>query len=285
MDEVQLVLLAQAGDREAFDHLLRGVYPSLFRYTAALVGHTDADDIVQDTAVQIHRKLRWLREPAYFRAWAFRIASRMAVARLKKHRRWESLEDHAELAHEITAAEDFEALLLWNDQIQMLADELSPASRAVLLLHYQQECSLDEIGAVLEIPLGTVKSRLFYAVKMLRKRFAKRKSMSENPLGKPQQGEAESSIRQALDAVDKAQRRDRLLLGLVIVGAVAAAIWFDQMVRNSTAASAEILAGAVGVLVAMLTLITVKLRNIMNKNTRSILRAIGELDSKLKRTS
>jgi RNA polymerase sigma-70 factor (ECF subfamily) len=183
MDEVQLVLLAQAGDREAFEQLLRGVYPALRRYVAALVGQTEADDVVQETAVQIHRKLGWLREPAYFRAWAFRSASRMAIGRLKRNRRWESLEDHREMAQEIPQSEDFEARLVWNNQIENLASELSAASRAVLLLHYQQEYRLEEIAAVLEIPVGTVKSRLFYAVKTLRKRYAKEEEDEREPIG------------------------------------------------------------------------------------------------------
>jgi RNA polymerase sigma-70 factor (ECF subfamily) len=52
-----------------------------------------------------------------------------------------------------------------------LLDQLSPASRAVLLLHYQHDLSLEESAAVLEIPLGTVKSRLHYGVSALRKQL------------------------------------------------------------------------------------------------------------------
>jgi RNA polymerase sigma-70 factor, ECF subfamily len=176
MDDVQFVLLAQAGDRNAFELLLSTIYPSLFRYIAALVGSTEADDIVQDTAIQIHRKLRWLREPAHFRPWAYRTASRLAIAHLKKRKRWDFLEDHVELADTLALPEDFEAKVLWTDQLQAMASEVSPASRAVFLLHYQHEHSLEEISAVLEIPIGTVKSRLFYAVKTLRKKFPREDS-------------------------------------------------------------------------------------------------------------
>jgi hypothetical protein len=90
-------------------------------------------------------------------------------------------------------------------------------------------------------------------------------------------------MRRALDAVDKAQRRDRLLLALVVVGVAAAAVWFDLAARRTMASSTEILVRAVAVLVAMLTLITVRLSNTMNRNTQNILRAISELDSKLRR--
>lgn len=173
MDETQLVLLAQAGDRNAFNLLLTKFYPSLFRYITALVGNTEADDVVQDTAIQIHRKIQWLREPAYFRSWVYRIASRLAIAHLKRHKRWTSLEEHVDLTDTLTAPEDLEAQIVSNDQMQAFASELSLASRAVFLLHYQHGHTLDEISAVLEIPLGTVKSRLFYAAKTLRKKFPK----------------------------------------------------------------------------------------------------------------
>ncbi|MGA7752748.1 MAG: RNA polymerase sigma factor [Candidatus Sulfotelmatobacter sp.] len=182
MDEVQLVLLAQAGDRKAFELLLGAVYPSLSRYIVGLVGNTEADDVMQDTAIQIHRKLRWLREPAYFRPWAYRTASRFAIAHLKKGKRWESFEDHVELADALTFPEDFEAKFLWNDQLQAMASEVSPASRAVFLLHYQHGNSLEEISAILEIPIGTVKSRLFYAVRTLRKKFPREDSYEQDPI-------------------------------------------------------------------------------------------------------
>jgi len=173
MEDVQLVLLAQTGDREAFQQLLRRVYPALLRYVTGLVGNTAADDVVQDTAIQIHRNLRWLREPSYFRSWAYRIASRFAIAHLKRTKRWESLDDHVESIGENAVTADFEAKFLWSDQVQVLAEQLSPASRAVFLLHYQHGQTFEEISAVLEIPIGTVKSRLFYAVKKLRTWFAK----------------------------------------------------------------------------------------------------------------
>jgi len=56
------------------------------------------------------------------------------------------------------------------------AELLSPASRAVLVLHFQEEMQLDEVAAVLEIPIGTVKSRLAYGLKSLRKYLSEKRS-------------------------------------------------------------------------------------------------------------
>jgi RNA polymerase sigma-70 factor (ECF subfamily) len=56
-------------------------------------------------------------------------------------------------------------------------DGISPASRAVLALHFQEEMSLPEVAALLEVPLGTVKSRLAYGLASLRKRLGSKRSV------------------------------------------------------------------------------------------------------------
>jgi RNA polymerase sigma-70 factor (ECF subfamily) len=88
-----LVLLAQSGDRIALEQLLHESYAPLRRYVTRLAGGALADDILQETSLQIFRKLHFLREPAVFRAWTFRIASRIAFSHLKHARRWQPLDD------------------------------------------------------------------------------------------------------------------------------------------------------------------------------------------------
>jgi RNA polymerase sigma-70 factor (ECF subfamily) len=165
-DQTLLVLLAQTGDRAALEQLLRDIHAPLRRYITRLVGTALADDILQETALQIFRKLPFLREPAVFRPWTFRIASRIAFSQLKRARRWEPLD-----------AAPAEPLFTLNSNLGeppdeaflTLLDHVSPASRAVLLLHYQHDLSLEETAAILEIPIGTAKSRLHYGVTTLRK--------------------------------------------------------------------------------------------------------------------
>jgi DNA-directed RNA polymerase specialized sigma24 family protein len=75
--ESWLVLRAQAGDREAPDALFRSIQEPLFRYLQKMVGEPDlARDILQEVLLRVYSKLSWLREPALFRAWSFRIATR-----------------------------------------------------------------------------------------------------------------------------------------------------------------------------------------------------------------
>jgi RNA polymerase sigma-70 factor (ECF subfamily) len=161
-----LVLLAQTGDRAALEELLRVSYAPLRRYITRLAGADLAEDILQETSLQIFRKLPFLREPAVFRPWTFRIASRIAFSHLKRSSRWHPLEDappeHLTVLNPSLGELPDEAFLT-------LLDQVSPASRAVLLLHYQHDLSLEESAAILEIPIGTAKSRLHYGVTTLRK--------------------------------------------------------------------------------------------------------------------
>jgi RNA polymerase sigma-70 factor, ECF subfamily len=168
-NQTLLILLAQAGDRSALEELLRDAYAPLRRYITRLVGTALADDILQETSLQIFRKLPFLREPAVFRPWTFRIASRIAFSHLKRARRWQPLDDappeHLAILSPCHGEPPDEAFLT-------LLDHVSPASRAVLLLHYQHDLTLEESAAILEIPIGTAKSRLHYGVTTLRKYLA-----------------------------------------------------------------------------------------------------------------
>jgi RNA polymerase sigma-70 factor (ECF subfamily) len=165
-DQTLLVLLAQSGDRAALEQLLRDVYSPLRRYITRLVGAALADDILQETSLQIFRKLPFLREPAVFRPWTFRIASRIAFSHLKRARRWQPLDD-APPEHLTTLNSSLDEPP--DEGFLTLIDNVSPASRAVLLLRYQHDLTLEETAAILEIPIGTAKSRLHYGVTTLRK--------------------------------------------------------------------------------------------------------------------
>lgn len=166
-EEAVLVMRTQCGDLAAFEHLLRGVHGPVRKYVVKLVGESEADDILQEVALKIHQQIRHLREPRAFTAWTYRIATRIAFVYLRKAKRWRELESDPELIRSMAVAnsveEEFDA-----DFLRMV-DRTPPASRAVLLLHYQQHLSLEETAAILDIPVGTAKSRLSYGVATIRK--------------------------------------------------------------------------------------------------------------------
>ena len=165
-NEARLVLLAQCQDRNALERLLRSVLPSLQRYLHHLIGSEHADDVTQEVLMIVCRKIGWLRQADTFRPWLFRVASRAAFRYLKKEQRWSDQIRDPEVLDRVAASERPPP-----DAIRELLSQhtLSPASRAVLVLHFEEDLTLAEIAAVIEVPLGTVKSRLAYGLATLRK--------------------------------------------------------------------------------------------------------------------
>jgi RNA polymerase sigma-70 factor (ECF subfamily) len=169
-NESLLVALVQHGDAAAFETLLRRLYRPLRGYIAAMVGDSAAEDVLQEVSLRIYRHIRFLREPKAFRAWAYRIATRIAFVHLEREKQWRRAESEPDFQHA------FPSVVLPLDESDSeflsMVDRVSPASRAVLLLHYQQHLSLEEAAAILDIPVGTAKSRLSYGLATLR-RFIK----------------------------------------------------------------------------------------------------------------
>jgi RNA polymerase sigma factor (sigma-70 family) len=166
VDEM-LVLAAQSGQVEAFDLLATRWHPRLLRHARRLTGDPDgAQEVVQESWVAIARGLRRLHDTAAFTAWALRIVSRRCsewIARRQQTRRQHTaLDAEPELAAPTDARNDNLARV--RDAIRHLDRE----PRALLAMFYIEGLSVAEIARVLEIPSGTVKSRLFHAREKLR---------------------------------------------------------------------------------------------------------------------
>ena len=172
-DDVLLVLLVQSGDTAAFEKLLRRLHAPLRKYVRNLAGESSVDDILQDVSWQIFSQIHQLREPRVLRAWAFRIATRISFRYLKRQKQWRDLENDPEFIRSIPVHTPLRPDELDGDFLSLI-EHVSPSSRAVLLLHYQQHLSLEETAAILDTPFGTAKSRLAYGVATVRK-FLKEK--------------------------------------------------------------------------------------------------------------
>lgn len=169
--EALWVLRAQCDDQDALEYLLRSIQPSLKRFICGVVGPSQADDVLQDVLVTVCHKLKTLHTPELLRPWVYRIASRRAFRHLKNEKQWpEQVADESMLEDLPTPGAHRTGELL-----QELLDmgDISPACRSVLALHFQEELSLAEVAAILEIPLGTVKSRLAYGLAAIRKRVSR----------------------------------------------------------------------------------------------------------------
>ncbi len=158
-----LVLQCQEGDSEALKTLIARWQPRFARLAWRLTSEREAArDVVQDAWLAIVRGLKRLDDPARFRPWAYRIVKNKCAdwvrRRATRRNAMEQLREQA--THPATDGEpnsgDISRL---RDAMARLPDE----QRMILSLHYSEEMSIIEIAAVLGVPAGTVKSRLFHA--------------------------------------------------------------------------------------------------------------------------
>ncbi len=151
-----LVMAAQSGSAEALEKLVRLWQKKLWQYVFRLTCDAHgAWDITQQCWLEIIKGLRKLNDPACFKAWAYRIATNKSIDWLKR----KSKEKHISLdsvAIERRGKND-------DLRVKELVQKLKYDSRAVLNLHYFEQLSISEISIALNIPQGTVKSRLFKA--------------------------------------------------------------------------------------------------------------------------
>jgi RNA polymerase sigma-70 factor (ECF subfamily) len=172
-NETELVSRAQSGDRNAFGELVRAHAQGVLHVIYRMCGDMQvAEDAAQETFIQA-----WLRLPSYrprgsLRNWLYRIAVNAAIDMLRKEKRIlpGAVEDMA-LKDPRPSPEADVANSERVEAVQVAVLSLPEASRAVLVLREYEGLSYQEIADALDIPVGTVMSRLNYARRLLRERL------------------------------------------------------------------------------------------------------------------
>lgn len=164
-----LVLRAQGGDEKALALLVARNQGLVLRHAMRLTRDPDAAaDVAQETWLAVVKRLHRLRDPRAFHAFALRIAGNKAAdwtrGKVRRRRAWPGLHARAaQLAAPPDASAPEGALA-----VRTALDNLSHDHAVVVALHYAEGLGLGEIAAALDIPLGTVKSRLHHARERLR---------------------------------------------------------------------------------------------------------------------
>ncbi|HZI32428.1 MAG TPA: sigma-70 family RNA polymerase sigma factor [Candidatus Binatia bacterium] len=163
------VAQARAGEPAAWDILFRRYQLPLYVYVFELVQNEQAGlDIVQESFIAAARHIGSLREDAKFGGWLFGIAHQKCLQHWRKRR--EVLVE--EIPEDNNESEDGPDDLLirreQEDACMQLLNQLPLPQRSVLLLHFVEDFSLEEIARITETQIGTVKSRLHYAKRALR---------------------------------------------------------------------------------------------------------------------
>jgi RNA polymerase sigma-70 factor (ECF subfamily) len=171
MDELRAIAQAKKGDADAFAFLVETYETSVYRLALRMCGNThDAEEVAQEAFVAAWKGLPAFRGESKFSSWLYQLTTNACLdllRREKRHRAAVPLDEQAELSGEDTpprAAENAEL----RDTLQAALQELSDDHRQIFLLRQMRQLSYDEIGALLGLESGTVKSRLSRAKKQLR---------------------------------------------------------------------------------------------------------------------
>jgi RNA polymerase sigma-70 factor, ECF subfamily len=161
---------ARAGEPAAWDVLFRRYQLPLYVYVFELVHNEQTSlDVVQETFIAAVRHIGGLRDDFKFGSWLFGIAHQKVIQHWRK-RTEVLLEEIPESPDELEDGPD--DLLIRREQeaeFMNVLNQLPPQHRAVLLLHFIEDFSLEEIARITETEIGTVKSRMHYAKRGLRK--------------------------------------------------------------------------------------------------------------------
>ena len=171
----ELVIKAQSGDREAIGELFMRHAPKIRRLTAGIIGRTaDVDDLVQDVFIQVHRSLKNFRGDSKFSTWLHQVAVYTAYNYLRKPRsRNVSVDPNilgATLKSNFAGAHDTTFSRETLERLHALVEEIKPKKRMAFLLFAVHGHSVAEIAEMVDAPIPTVKSRIWFAKRELMKK-------------------------------------------------------------------------------------------------------------------
>ena len=184
-DDALLIELSQQGDRNAFDALIRKYEARAYQYAYRLTSNTDeASDIVADAFVRVYNALKNFRGQSSFGTWLYRILTNCYLDQRKKERsrRHESLEatmnlEGGEVQRQFEDEADGPDVLLERtareEAVQGALSKMPEYQQAMLVMYHVEMLSYEEISDALDLPIGTVKSRLNRARLALRDLLAR----------------------------------------------------------------------------------------------------------------
>ncbi|MEJ2634818.1 MAG: sigma-70 family RNA polymerase sigma factor [Calditrichia bacterium] len=165
----QLIARFQQGDVQAYDTLVRRYKDQLLNFVYRFVGNrSDAEDIVQETFLRVYRNKHYYKEIAKFSTWVYTIAGNLAKTELRRRKRHKVFS----VSNFVNEERDYDIPdkehnperkvdgTIKEDIIQKAIEKLPPKFKEVIILRDVQGFAYEEISQILNIPLGTVKSRV-----------------------------------------------------------------------------------------------------------------------------
>jgi RNA polymerase sigma-70 factor (ECF subfamily) len=172
-----LITKAQAGDKQAFASLVQKFQDRVFSVAYGVIGNQqDAEDIAQETFINAYKGVAKLNNVEGFYKWLLRIAVNTSINYKKSlaNARHIPIDDIPEPVYQGETPEEHLDKRESIKTLGLVLSELTPEHKAILVLREIEGLAYDEIATLLEIPLGTVKSRINHAREKLRQELSTR---------------------------------------------------------------------------------------------------------------
>jgi RNA polymerase sigma-70 factor (ECF subfamily) len=161
-----LVIKCQQNDSQAFEEIVQKWQKRLWAYAFRMIGsETSAYDIVQETWCGVIKGLNKLNDVSVFPSWIFRLLHNKCVDWIQNEQRETRLKKGLK---KIEPEEPGQDMVDGGDTLQIAIERLSPERKALILLRFQEEMAIGQMAEILNLPEGTVKSRLHRTVMELR---------------------------------------------------------------------------------------------------------------------
>lgn len=175
MTDRELIKKARAGDDKAFEELVRRYESQIAATVHGMLGNVDvADDVGQEVFIRFHKNMSRFREDAALATYLTRIAINLCINELNRRKRRSLLFKSPEEANLLEPSGTPDDSIVRNERkeiVQTAIQELEPKFRSVVVLRLIEGYSTEETAKILEIPLGTVLSRLARSQKKLKEKL------------------------------------------------------------------------------------------------------------------
>jgi RNA polymerase sigma-70 factor (ECF subfamily) len=164
------VIRAQLGDDDAFMKLVDHYSGRLLYYIRRLLEDADrSDDVLQEVWLAVYKKINTLRDASAFSVWLYRTARNRAIRLLRDESRYVFVEQYDESD---LIDDDRESLLFDDiDKLHRVLITLSPEQKEAIVLRFFEEMNYQEISDIMGCSIGTIRSRIHYAKRELRKKM------------------------------------------------------------------------------------------------------------------
>ncbi len=178
MEDAQLIRSIRGGDTAAFNFLVNRWQDKIHRFAYRFFADRDeAMEITQKTFIKVYHRIDTLDDEQKFSSWIYRIANNLCLDELKRAGRRRSTPLENVLHVQNRSADHSPYSKLADKELQMILQQalasIPDAQRTVIILKEFEEMTFREIAEVLDEPENTVKSRMYYGLKALRKIFEK----------------------------------------------------------------------------------------------------------------